>query len=373
MTLDLVVAQVGAHLGRGHSLFAPVATQAGAGLAASADTYEAVARSVGDRAQMLDAKGKFAQGFGDTAQRISSRWAATGGFDRLLAGNLADGAAADAAGRGQSGNVINGAAGDTVRAQPYTNTAAGQQALVQALRDRLVDQQKVIEAYKQRSAVLAARVRQLGYGGARQPGGGMGQMAQGMGSQMGRGGGGSGGGMGSGMGIPNFGSILKGGNTNSSAAPGGNPIGNLRGGVLLGELTPNSTPEQVASAILHEAKRRGYSDQQAIAILADAKQESGLRPGAMHPNGKWAGIFQQDTSYPGRHNPNLNIAEFFNRLDRHGGPSSPDIWKSIFWLQQRPGEASAEAAYANGRQAYMTEIKSQHGWATAMYRQLTGG
>ncbi|MFA4085211.1 C40 family peptidase [Mycobacteroides salmoniphilum] len=221
MTLDLVVAQVGAHLGRGHSLFAPVATQAGAGLAASADTYEAVARSVGDRAQMLDAKGKFAQGFGDTAQRISSRWAATGGFDRLLAGNLADGAAADAAGRGQSGNVINGAAGDTVRAQPYTNTAAGQQALVQALRDRLVDQQKVIEAYKQRSAVLAARVRQLGYGGARQPGGGMGQMAQGMGSQMGRGGGGSGGGMGSGMGIPNFGSMIKPGNTNSSASPGG--------------------------------------------------------------------------------------------------------------------------------------------------------
>ncbi|MBN7567196.1 hypothetical protein D2E64_22555 [Mycobacteroides abscessus] len=371
--MDLVVAQVGAHLGRGHSLFAPVATTAGAGLEASADTYESVARRVGDRAQMLDAKGKFAQGFGDTAQRISSRWAATGGFDRLLAGNLADGAAADAAGRGQSGNVINGAVGDTARAQPYTNTAAGQQALVQALRDRLVDQQKVIEAYKQRSAVLAARVRQLGYGAGRQPGGGMGQMLQGLGSSMGRGGG-SGGGMGSGMGMPNFGSILKPGNTNSSAsAPGGNPIGNLRGGVLLGELTPNSTPEQVASAILHEAKRRGYSDQQGIAILSSAMQESGLRPGAVHPNGKWSGIFQQDTSYPGRANPNLNIAEFFNRLGRHGGPSSPDIWKSIFWLQQRPGEASADAAYANGRKEYMTEIKSQLGRATAMYRQLTAG
>ncbi len=223
MTLDLVVAQVGAHLGRGHSLFAPVATTAGAGLEASADTYESVARRVGDRAQMLDAKGKFAQGFGDTAQRISSRWAATGGFDRLLAGSLADGAAADAAGRGQSGNVINGAVGDTARAQPYTNTAAGQQALVQALRDRLVDQQKVIEAYKQRSAVLAARVRQLGYGAGRQPGGGMGQMLQGLGSSMGRGGG-SGGGMGSGMGMPNFGSILKPGNTNSSAGPTG-PMG----------------------------------------------------------------------------------------------------------------------------------------------------
>jgi hypothetical protein len=44
-------------------------------------------------------------------------------------------------------------------------------------------------------------------------------------------------------------------------------------------------------------------------------------------------IFQLDASYPGRHNPNLAIAEFFKRLDRHGGPSSPDIWKPIFWLQ----------------------------------------
>jgi hypothetical protein len=91
------------------------------------------------------------------------------------------------------------------------------------------------------------------------------------------------------------------------------------------------------------------------------------------PNRLWVSIFQQDASYPGRHNPNLAIAEFFNRLDRHGGPSSPDIWKSIFWLQQRPGEASAQAAYAHGRQAYLAEIQGQHARAVAMYREIVGG
>jgi hypothetical protein len=78
--------------------------------------------------------------------------------------------------------------------------------------------------------------------------------------------------------------------------------------------------------------------------------------------------FQQDASYPGRHNPNLAIAEFFDRLKREGGPSSPDILKSIFWLQQRPGETSADAVYAHVRQAYLREIQGQHQRAVAVYR-----
>ena len=77
-------------------------------------------------------------------------------------------------------------------------------------------------------------------------------------------------------------------------------------------------------------------------------QESGLNPRAVSPNGEWESIFQQDSSYPGRRNPNTAISEFFNRLDTKGGPASPDIWKSIFWLQQAPGASSAEAAYAMG-------------------------
>jgi hypothetical protein len=100
-------------------------------------------------------------------------------------------------------------------------------------------------------------------------------------------------------------------------------------------------------------------------------QESGLNPKARSPNGLWEDVFQQDASYPGRRNPNLAIEEFFDRLDRHGGPSSRDIWKSIFWLQQRPGEPSAEIAYARGRQAYLAEIMGQHPRAASLYRDIT--
>ena len=88
-------------------------------------------------------------------------------------------------------------------------------------------------------------------------------------------------------------------------------------------------------------------------------------------NGLWESYFQQDASYPGRRNPNLAIYEFFNRLDRHGGPDSPDIWKSIFWLQQRPGDPSADIAFARGRQGYITEIPSQLPRARALYREIT--
>lgn len=143
-------------------------------------------------------------------------------------------------------------------------------------------------------------------------------------------------------------------------------------GTPLGSLTPDSPPREVGAAIIHEAHRRGYSPHQTIAILADAMQESGLRPGAVSPNGLWISIFQQDASYPGRDNPNTAISGFFDRLENHGGPSSPDIWKSIFWLQQRPAEPSAEAAVAHGRQAYLAEIQSQVANASAMYSDITG-
>jgi hypothetical protein len=160
-------------------------------------------------------------------------------------------------------------------------------------------------------------------------------------------------------------------NPGSSAVAGPSAPGRSVG-TPLGALVPDSSPREVAAAIIHEAHRRGYSPYQTTAVLATAMQESNLSPRAVSPNKLWVSIFQQDASYLGRHNPNLAIAEFFDRLDRHGGPPSPDIWKSIFWLQQRPGEPSAEAAYAHGRQAYLQEIQGQHHRAVAMYREIVG-
>ncbi|WP_175364715.1 hypothetical protein [Mycobacterium lentiflavum] len=190
---------------------------------------------------------------------------------------------------------------------------------------------------------------------------------------VGQAGGGRGSGSGAGLGNLPAGLNLLSGLASGATTPGRpDPPSRATAGTPLGSLTPDSSPREVAAAIIHEAQRRGYSPRQTIAILSDAMQESGLRPRAVSPNGLWESIFQQDASYPGRGNPNTAIADFFNRLEHRGGPSSPDIWKSIFWLQQRPGEPSAEAAVAHGRQAYLTEIQSQLPKATAMYRDIAG-
>ncbi|MBR7191918.1 phage tail tape measure protein [Gordonia sp. SCSIO 19800] len=137
-------------------------------------------------------------------------------------------------------------------------------------------------------------------------------------------------------------------------------------------LTAESSREDVARKIIAEGRKRGYSDAEITAILSTAIQESNLSPSAVGGGGAWHGVFQQDTSYPGRSDPNQNIAEFYNRLDakRSGPGASSDIWKNIFWLQQRPGENGGDAAYANGRQAYLSEIQSRQGEAGQLVAAL---
>ncbi|QHB37860.1 tape measure protein [Gordonia phage Opie] len=134
----------------------------------------------------------------------------------------------------------------------------------------------------------------------------------------------------------------------------------------VGDLTSGSPPAMMARAIVGEAQKRGFSWTDSVATVSTGMGESGLRM-VYHPNGLWGGIFQQDASYPGRDNPNSNIGEFFNRLQ---GKRHPDIWKRIFWLQQRPGEPDADTAFANGRQAYMSEIKAPRSDAEAMVRGI---
>jgi hypothetical protein len=192
-------------------------------------------------------------------------------------------------------------------------------------------------------------------------------MGGGMGGMPSMGGFGGGGipGMSALSGLP--GSLRGSGGSETSTAGEGIPAG---AGSGIGRLTLNSSPKEVAAAIIAEARRRGYSKRQAIAILSTAMQESNLNPRAKSPNGLWENIFQQDSGYRDRDNPNAVIAQFFDRLEHHGGPGSRDIWKSIFWLQQRPGEASAEAAYAHGRQDYLAEIRSQEQRAARLFDEI---
>ncbi|MEV5360575.1 phage tail tape measure protein [Micrococcus luteus] len=128
-------------------------------------------------------------------------------------------------------------------------------------------------------------------------------------------------------------------------------------------LTPNSTPDQVAAAIIGQAQSRGFNRDQTIAVLSTALQESGLNPAASGGGGAWHGIFQQDASYPGRDDPNANIAAFFDRL----GAPGDDIWRQIFGLQQGTSYDSSGA-----RTAYLTEIQSQVAKATGMVDGAAG-
>jgi peptidoglycan DL-endopeptidase CwlO len=221
VTLDLVVARVGAALGRGHALFSPAPLDAGAALGSSADTLESLSGRVGETTQAMDARGKFGATYRDVAQGLSGRLAAAGGQDRVLGGLASDAAESDGQGRAQSGNVVNAAADDTARTGPYANTPAGQQALLAALRERVDEQRQVIAAYKARDAKLAALARAQAYR-QQYPGGGqgMGSMLSGLGGGMNRGGAGPGlGGLG-GLSAPNLAGLFKPATNTTSASTG---------------------------------------------------------------------------------------------------------------------------------------------------------
>lgn len=137
----------------------------------------------------------------------------------------------------------------------------------------------------------------------------------------------------------------------------------------------DSAFDDVAEAILKESVRRGYDRPAAVANLSTAIQESYLNGRATSPNGLWIGIYQQDSGYPGRYEPKAQIAGFLDRLDvkRKSSGASRDPWKNIFWLQQRPGEKSADAAFTNGRQAYLDEIRRHIDKANGLYDRFVGG
>ena len=364
--MDALVGHVAEVLGRAHALFGGPVTRTeywdgAAGLAGGGDLLRRTRRQMKGLAGALPARYR---GFADDAVRAVD---AAAGTDTGLGGRVRDAGRADGSGWASSGAVLAGAQADIAALAPVSGTPAAQRALITTLHARLAQQQRLVNTYHARGAQLAALLRGLTYrrsGGDRSAAMPMGARLFGAPSAGRR--------SGARGTLRGLGDTAVGGVNSGTYGQAGRASSGLGAGASLGALTPDSGPREVAAAIIHEAHRRGYSPNQTVAILADALQESNLNPRAHSPNKLWYSIFQQDASYPGRHNPNLAIAEFFNRLDRHGGPSSPDIWKSIFWLQQRPGEPSAAAAYTHGRQAYLSEIRRQTSRAVAMYRAIVG-
>jgi hypothetical protein len=287
---------------------------------------------------------------------------------------VGEGGAIGQQGRGASGVIRDQARAVGVASAALGRSPAGAQLVMAAMDQHLEAMQRQLDQTTAQNRLLALRLRELaaGYRGIGSGAMGGSPLSGMSGLMSGAGGGGGLNGL-SGIGsLPGGWSRLAGNvhgardSRSDEAAPRGD------GGTPLGGLTQDSSPREVAAAIIHEAQRRGYSPHQTIAVLSTAMQESGLRPRAVSPNGLWRNIFQQDSGYPGRNNPDTAISGFFDRLANHGGPSSPDIWKSIFWLQQRPGESSAEAAVAHGRRGYLNEIQSQLPKATALYRSIAG-
>nr|WP_115329250.1 hypothetical protein [Mycolicibacterium gilvum] len=283
MSVGAVVAQVGEVLGRAHSLFGdPPASGQGpaAGSVMKLSGAGDLVRS--GQAQMAPLSGQLATNYSTFAGGAGPALDTLAGNDRALSTQLDDAARSDRTGRTSSGGVVNGAAADTNGLAPFTNTPAGQKALLVALRQRVAQQQQVVQAYKTRDAQMAAMLRSMAYGGG----------GAGSGSPFGGG---------SGLSMPQMGSPLSGlqglsglsglGGSGtrllSSTRPGGRgPLGALDAGSIVaraiqGQLPPGKAPEnglQKFSVLTNRA---------VSAAFPQIREIGGVRADSLkwHPNG----------------------------------------------------------------------------------------
>jgi hypothetical protein len=176
VSVGALVERVGWVLGRAHGLFGnppesggPSATGASIRLAGAGDLVRA------GQGRIEGLSGDFATNYGAFAGGAGPALDELAGADDRLGNQLGDAATSDRTGRSASGSVVNGAAADTAGLGPWSNTPAGEKALITALRARVTAQQKVVQAYQLRDARMAALLRALAYarrGGG--PGGGFG-------------------------------------------------------------------------------------------------------------------------------------------------------------------------------------------------------
>ena len=161
MSVGALVAQVGEVLGRAHLLFGtPVVGQelaADSGLVGAGSCVRGGAVRMGGSSGVLAASYEiFADDAGPTLD-----WAA--GADGALTGHLNTAATSDALGHTTSGAVLTAASTDTSTLAPASGTPGGQRALIAALRARVAEQLRVVNAYQHRDAGLAAMLRSLHY------------------------------------------------------------------------------------------------------------------------------------------------------------------------------------------------------------------
>jgi cell wall-associated NlpC family hydrolase len=197
VSVGALVQHVGALLGRAHALFGDppqsggsAASAAGWNLAAAGDLVRS------GQGEISGLSGRFATNYGVFASDTGPALDGLAGTDERLSTQLHEAAGSDRSGRAASGTLVNGAAADTAALAPFSNLPAGEKALLTALRARVAQQQKVVQAYQVRDARMAALLRSMAYAGrAGGAGGGLGTPLGGGGfggaSPAGRGGGGA--------------------------------------------------------------------------------------------------------------------------------------------------------------------------------------
>ncbi len=164
MTLEAFVEQVGDVLGRAHSLFgAPPKSGHSVALASGVELGHGGDMISGGIVQTSTQSGVFASDYVTFGNPATSSLYRLAGNDERLGEHLRDAASADRDGRSASRRIINNAAADTAALASYTDTPAGQRALIMALRSRLAHQQQVVAAYRQRDAAMASLLRSMAY------------------------------------------------------------------------------------------------------------------------------------------------------------------------------------------------------------------
>jgi peptidoglycan DL-endopeptidase CwlO len=175
VSVAALVDSVSEVLGRAHALFGdtPAVMGPSSRLAGAPDLLR------GARDSMAGLSGDFACGYGDFASGAGAALDGLAGADDRLGSGVGEASGADRGGRADSRAVVGAAAADTAALGPATNTAAGERALIAALRARVAEQQRVVAAYRLRDARLATLLRSLIYARVGAMGGGGFQMRHG--------------------------------------------------------------------------------------------------------------------------------------------------------------------------------------------------
>lgn len=147
--------------------------------------------------------------------------------------------------------------------------------------------------------------------------------------------------------------------------------------------TPSTQPkggDAVAAAIIAEGKRRGWSQEQILAALGVANQETGYGTNprtnvVQNQNGTAGitGVFQQDMSYRKYGNPqdvNNAINGFMTEFEKRGrGLQDPNPWRHAVSDVQIPAAAGA-GGYNDATGAYLQGRQREQALAT--YNRLAG-